>query len=227
MRQAERFYDAHAAQYEPKFDKPVVRRIKRLEEKQVLEFLFEHLPPAGRLLELGCGTGLFTLPVAERGYDLTAVDIASGMLDETRRKLERRGMASVTVVKADVEALPPMGGFDAVYGIGLLEYLDSPAQFIRQVAGLLEPGGVACFTGPTLSLNGLIYRTVSWLRKGMRMQLFSSRRLRTLFTDAGLDFIAARDVGFSLTLNRPLTRVAAGRKPVHAPPATPRELSEE
>ena len=233
MRQAERFYDGHAEDYESKFALPLAERIKRAEEEAILAFLFEHLPPEGRLLELGCGTGLFTLPVAARGYEITAVDISSKMLDELRRKLEAapgRGSSrgrpehpvdtcpsppagTVSLVKADVEDLPPLGPFDGVYGIGLLEYLSSPGALVRRAAGLLLPGGVACFSGPTLSVNGWLYRAISLPRKRMRMRLFTRRGLEALFTAAGLEPIELRDVGCHLPLMTPLTHVGAALRP--------------
>ena len=212
MKQAERFYDHHAADYESKFDKPLASRVKKMEEDAILDFLFRHFPPEGRLLELGCGTGIFTLPVAGRGYDLTALDISQKMLDESRRKLEAAGVANVSLLKADVDDLPELEPFNAVFGIGLLEYLDSPETFVKKAAELLRTGGVACFTGPTLSLNGLIYRAVSRFRKRIHMQLFTGGRLRRLFEGAGLRPLEIREIGFHLPLMKPLTRIGAARK---------------
>jgi 2-polyprenyl-3-methyl-5-hydroxy-6-metoxy-1,4-benzoquinol methylase len=229
VRRAERFYDGHAEEYESKFALPVARRVKRAEEEAILAFLFEHLPPEGRLLELGCGTGLFTLPVAARGYEITAVDISSKMLQRLRRKLDAAPgrehrehpvdtypsppAGTVSLLRADVEDLSALGRFDGVYGIGLLEYLDSPGAVVKRAAGLLRPGGVACFTGPTLSVNGWLYRAISLLRKRIRMQLFTRRGMEALFTAAGLEPIELRDVGCHLPLMTPLTRVGAAMRP--------------
>lgn len=220
MKQAERFYDHHAPEYEAKFDKPLASRVKKMEEDAVLDFLFRHLPEQGRLLELGCGTGIFTLPVAMRGFDLTALDISQKMLDECRRKLDGAGLQNVSLLKADVDQLPELEPFDGIFAIGLLEYLDSPEDFVNKAAKLLKPGAVACFTGPTRSINGLVYRIVSRFRKRMRMQLFSKRRLAAVFKNAGLELVESRAIGFHLPLMQPLTRIAAARK-ASEPPGCP------
>ena len=214
MRQAEKFYDKHAAGYEAKFDNVFARGIKRKEEEDVLEFLFEHLHPGGRLLELGCGTGIFTIPVAQKGYDVTAVDMSQGMLDELQKKLDANDVKTVTLVKSDVEGLADLGKFDGVYGIGLLEYLKSPEGCVRRAGELLKPGGITCFTGPSVSYNGVMYYIISLFRKRMRMQLFTRRRFRKAVEGAGLDFVALRKVGWHLPLMRSLTSIFAGRKPV-------------
>lgn len=217
MRRVERFYDFHAPGYEGKFQSPAVAKVKRMEEEGILEFLFEHLPAPSegiRLLELGCGTGLFTLPVAGRGYRVTAVDISEGMLAELRAKAEAQSLANVTLRKADVEEIAAEdGGYDGVFGIGLLEYLQDPARVVAKAAELLRPGGVAAFTGPTVSMNGLCYVLTSLVRKRMRMKLFTRRGLGALFEAAGLDIVEIRPVGFHLPLMSTLTRIAAGRKP--------------
>ena len=97
--------------------------------------------------------------------------------------------------------------------MGLLEYLDDPAGLVARAAGLLKPGGVAAFTAPTVSLNGLCYVLTSLVRKRMRMKIFTRRGLGTLFTSAGLGLLDIRPVGCHLPLMKPLTRVAAGRRP--------------
>ncbi len=213
MKRVEQFYDRHAPAYEAKFDVPLVRRIKRMEEDGVRAFLNDHLPVSGRLLELGCGTGLFTLPAARRGYEITAVDISANMIAELRRKLDAAALGGVTLLKADVEDLGGLDPFDGVYGIGLLEYLGAPARAVRRAAELLRPGGVAVFTAPTLSLSGGGYYAASLLRKRLQMKLFTRHALSRLFTSAGLELVEVRPVGFHLPLISPLTRIAAGRKP--------------
>lgn len=53
------------------------------------------------ILELACGTGRLTLPLAQAGFRVTGIDITEGMLKEARRKSIERGVA-VTLVKADM-----------------------------------------------------------------------------------------------------------------------------
>jgi len=217
LKQVERYYNAHAAGYESKFAKPFVETIKRREEEDILSFLFEHLPQRGRLLELGCGTGLFTLPVARRGYAVTASDVSSGMLAEIERKLQDSGLGNVALVKADCDSedgFPSeMSGFDGVFGIGLLEYITAPDRLFAQVFRTLKPGGVAVLTAATVSFSGFVYYASSLARKHLRMRLYTRRSLARLFLEAGFENVDLRPVGYHLPLTAPLTRVAAGRKP--------------
>jgi SAM-dependent methyltransferase len=100
----------------------------------------------GRLLELGCGTGRVTLPVARRGHAIVGVDLSAPMLARARTRLRRARAAHASLVRADIRALPfPAGSFALVaapYGVlqSLLRDADLAAT-IEAVARVLVPGG--------------------------------------------------------------------------------------
>lgn len=73
----------------------------KLEAHLTWRYLARHLPPAGRLLEIGCGTGAYTLPLAKRGYRITAVDFPRAI-----GRMMPRGVASGYFVRP--EEVAPM-----------------------------------------------------------------------------------------------------------------------
>jgi ubiquinone/menaquinone biosynthesis C-methylase UbiE len=104
----------------------------------------------GRVLELGCGTGRVSLPLAREGVRLVGVDRSAPMLDRARRRIARsrttRVAKSLRLVRADIRALPfPSGEFEMVlapYGIvqSLLADRDLTAM-LGSVSRVLAPGG--------------------------------------------------------------------------------------
>lgn len=210
MSRVETFYDAHAPHYEAKFRHPLLEGFKRCEEEAILAVLRERMPPGGDVLELGCGTGIFTEPVARWGCKITAVDVSRGMLDQLTARLARAGLTGVQVRKADIEALALAGPYDAVFGVGLLEYVRDPGALLTRVAGALRPGGVAVFTAPRRSLNGGLYCALSLARKRMLMRLFDQRELARLTRAAGLDLVAISPAGTSLS--GPLNSILVARR---------------
>jgi len=54
----------------------------------------------GPVLELGCGTGRITIPMAEAGFTMTGLDLSAPMLDQARRKASEKGL-NITWVEAD------------------------------------------------------------------------------------------------------------------------------
>ena len=109
----------------------------------------------GRLLDVGCGTGARTAGLAERGWDVTGVDLSADML----RRARERGL---DVIQADAAVLPfDDATFDAV--VSTWTHTDVPdfAAVVREVARVLQPsgpfvyaGGHPCFVGPHSLFRG-------------------------------------------------------------------------
>lgn len=97
---------------------------------------------AGSVLDLGCGTGIFTAELAARGAEVVGVDPAAAMLDIAR---VRAGSDKVTWVEADARGLDLGRRFGAVAMTGhafqtLLTRADR-AAVLKTIARHLEPGG--------------------------------------------------------------------------------------
>jgi ubiquinone/menaquinone biosynthesis C-methylase UbiE len=106
----------------------------------------------GRVLELGCGTGRISFPLARSGVSLVGIDRSGPMLDRAARRLSRsrarRGpRANVPLfVRGDIRALPfPDGHFGMVVAAyGILQSLVRPSDLtaaLGAVARVLAPGG--------------------------------------------------------------------------------------
>ncbi|MFF3750552.1 class I SAM-dependent methyltransferase [Streptomyces sp. NPDC002018] len=95
--------------------------------------------PGSRVLEIGCGTGQATVPLAERGCRITAVEAGPSMAAVARRNLN--GAAGVEIVTADFESWPlPEDSFDVVFAATAFHWID-PAVRMAKAAEALRPGG--------------------------------------------------------------------------------------
>jgi SAM-dependent methyltransferase len=103
----------------------------------------EPLPP-GAALDLGCGAGGDTLWLAQRGWQVTAVDISGTAVDRARARADELGVGSrVSAERHDLAASFPGGSFDLVSA----QYLHTPfafprAEVLRTAARSLRPGGL-------------------------------------------------------------------------------------
>jgi SAM-dependent methyltransferase len=103
-------------------------------------------PNAGeRILEVGPGTGYYTLDVAEwvkPDGQVDILDIQQEMLDHTLRRAAEQGLVNVIPTGADARAMPYEDGtFDAAFLVTVLgEIPDQDAAF-RELARVLKPGG--------------------------------------------------------------------------------------
>ncbi len=109
-------------------------------------YLLPHLPPGGRLLDVGCGPGTITLDLAERlGPDgrVTALETDEAALSLAREEAARRGVDGVGFVTGDVEALDlPDDAFDVVHAHQVLQHVADPVTALREMRRVCAPGGI-------------------------------------------------------------------------------------
>jgi SAM-dependent methyltransferase len=81
-----------------------------------LEFYKRWLPPNkdARILELCCGTGRLTIPIAKDGYDISGVDYTSSMLEKAKAKASERGL-EVEFIEADIRTLDLPEKYDLIF----------------------------------------------------------------------------------------------------------------
>lgn len=131
-------WDKAVSYYEPSWAEqlaPAQERLLALAELKLGE----------RVLDVACGTGLVTFPVAEAVGDSGAVlatDISEGMVVEARKMAADRGVHNIEFERMDAENLSsPDGEFDAVVcGLGLM-YVPDPQTALRQFHRVLRSGG--------------------------------------------------------------------------------------
>jgi SAM-dependent methyltransferase len=106
----------------------------------LLDALAALAPAGGRVADLGAGVGHIALPLAARGFDVTAIEPASSMLAALSAAANRNGVALLTH-HATAEALPMAAGSqDLVMVADALHFLDAELT-AREIARVLAPGG--------------------------------------------------------------------------------------
>jgi SAM-dependent methyltransferase len=102
-----------------------------------------------RALEIGAGTGYFTLNMLRAGLidEATCSDISPGMLSTLRANAERLGL-KVKTKPADAEQLPfEDASFDLVFGHAVLHHIPDLERAFGEFARVLAPGGMVVFAG--------------------------------------------------------------------------------
>jgi ubiquinone/menaquinone biosynthesis C-methylase UbiE len=138
--------------------------------------------PGQTVLEIGCGTGYFTVPAArllgDQG-DLVAMDILQESVDLVSRKVETAALKNVRVVKGDgLDTGAASESFDAVLLFGLVPAPMLPlAQLIGEVHRVLRPSGtLSVWPHVPIWLPGSILRTGAFRFSGRRNGVNNFRR---------------------------------------------------
>jgi ubiquinone/menaquinone biosynthesis C-methylase UbiE len=105
--------------------------------------------PFGEALEIGAGTGYFTLNLLQLGLigNATVTDISPGMLEALEGTAAELGVA-VSAVTADAERLPfEDESFDLVFGHAVLHHIPDLERAFAEFSRVLRPGGTIAFCG--------------------------------------------------------------------------------
>lgn len=100
--------------------------------------------PGEAVLDLGCGTGRISLPLASCGADVLAVDVSPAMADKLRAEAKRRRLSSLVAATAPIEKLVLQGdSFDLIVSSYALHHLRDrdKARLVKSAYHWLRPGG--------------------------------------------------------------------------------------
>ena len=112
-----------------------------------IRFCEELFSAAGRLVDLGCGTGRLLVAMARRGMAVTGIDLSDAMLDQARRNLDAAGVAGelLKMNLAELDAVPD-ASFETAACLfstyGMVRTAAARAKFLADVRRVLVPGGL-------------------------------------------------------------------------------------
>jgi SAM-dependent methyltransferase len=150
------------------------------------------LAPGARLLEIGCGTGQATLPLAERGFEIVAVEIGERLAELARRKLAP--FPGVEIVTSSFEEWDPGDAhFKAVVSFNAFHWIDPDVRFAKPAAVLVAGGSLAVVGSHLIVHDGVDpvwlalaedYETVTG-KPETRLHVDEARDRSAEFTDGG------------------------------------------
>ncbi len=168
-----------------------------LKRSLLLKTLAKRVPPGGRILDLGCGTGQFSAMMTGAGYSVTAADIS----EEALRITMTNAPDSTTLLLRPEERVPsPERSFDAVWASEVIEHVVDVGLFADEVHRILRPGGVWILTTP---FHGVTKNVLIALLKfsrhfdpfGPHLRFFDRGSLERLVLSAGFRLLQCRGIG--------------------------------
>jgi SAM-dependent methyltransferase len=128
-----------------------------------VKMLSSHLKPGMTVLELGCGTGSFTLELARSGADVVAIDVSPELLEIANAN------CSAPNVRYQIQNAYALSYservFDSVVGSSVLHHLEIK-EALQEIYRVLKPGGAIYFTEPNmLNPQIAIQKNVPWVKR--------------------------------------------------------------
>jgi SAM-dependent methyltransferase len=149
-----------------------------------------HLPavPGGRLLDVGCGSGVFLAQAAALGWRAEGIDPDPEAVSSARDA----GLNVFQGTLADLDPGEQRGAFDAVTLSHVIEHLHDPADDLRRISVLLRPGGLLWIATPNPESLGFRRFGRDWrgLEPPRHLVLFTRASLERLLRRTGFDPLA-------------------------------------
>jgi 2-polyprenyl-3-methyl-5-hydroxy-6-metoxy-1,4-benzoquinol methylase len=175
-----------------------------LADRWLLEELFDarlteierYRPGRGRLLDVGCATGVLIERALRRGWKAEGLEVSAFAAAHCRERGLRVHEGDVASVRL------PEGVYDVIVMDDAIEHVADPRETLRRLHALLAPGGLVTFNTPN---------EAGWLRRGMgrhwfhykpqeHLYYFTPATLGRLVREAGFDVVHTRRSGKIVTL---------------------------
>jgi 2-polyprenyl-3-methyl-5-hydroxy-6-metoxy-1,4-benzoquinol methylase len=178
---------------------------RRRTARAFLEWIERFRPQRGRVLDVGCASGLFVAVADHAGWQVTGLEASSGASARARARCPRATF--VTGLLEDQHFAP--ASFDAITLWDVLEHVHSPRDAIRQVSEWLTPQGWLFLNVPDAGswvARVMGRRWVLLLRE--HLWYFSRATLTTLLAQQGFELMAARSNWVHFSVTNVLVRLA-------------------
>jgi SAM-dependent methyltransferase/uncharacterized protein YbaR (Trm112 family) len=154
---------------------------------------------SGPVLDLACGTGVFTRPLARQGVGLVVgLDLSWPMLTYAQRLMEKEGAQNILFMRATAFSLPFADAcFPYVNCCGALHLFDRPDAALNEISRILIPGGFLCVQ-TTIRPNrsvGLAF----FLERCIRFGFFNEGELREQMRSQGFTLVQSERHRISFT----------------------------
>lgn len=176
------YFDRTAAYWDDIYQKTDLQSVIYQDRKRAILDLIGRtgLPAGSPILEIGCGAGHLAVELATRGFDVTAIDAAPAMVRLTTERAQNLG-TRLSASLGSVEKLEyPAGRFALVLAVGVLPWLDSIEEPLREMARV---AGSGAFVLATADHAGALQR---WIDPRLHPVMVSAKRgLRRLLERSG------------------------------------------
>lgn len=151
------------------------------------------------VLDIGCGEGGYALFSARQGAEMILADVDADKLDTARARLEKEGARSVRTLVTDADPLPlPDNVITRVVAMEVLEHVENPHQFMRELVRVARPGALFLLTVPDEIIEGVQKHIApaAYFERPNHIRIFKRGELEQLARDSGLSVESSMQYGF-------------------------------
>lgn len=187
------FYENLASDYDAEQEAENFRFVREPEKVLIRHFFEQEDFADSSILEIGAGTGRFSLHFAAACRSYTAIDLSPAMLEQLRKKAEDARLTNITYIEGDFLQVPLHERFDYIVSFTAIEYILNKKALFHKIAQLLKPGGTLFITTTHKSFIRFWGCFGNYFRQHIFMNMYSKREVRRLLRHNGLAPLQIKD----------------------------------
>jgi ABC-2 type transport system ATP-binding protein len=200
----EKLIDNTTEEYWSRFPDTYDKKMEYVVGKELRDAIIQELnclPELGELVELGCGTGIFTETIMQKTTSMVATDLSDSLLAVARTRIGDH--PKVTIQKENcMETSFPSEALDTVFMANLIHVIESPSTLLQECYRILRKNGtlvIVTFTDHGMKLwekvkMGLRF-VKSWGKPPVHTHSFSPEDLASMLKDAGFAIKTSKVIG--------------------------------
>jgi 2-polyprenyl-3-methyl-5-hydroxy-6-metoxy-1,4-benzoquinol methylase len=122
----------------------------------IISFVSKHLVKKQKILDIGCGAGTLDFYLADKGNNVTGIDISQKAIESCRKTADNLKIKNVEFKRVNFPKEAVNGKFDFIIFSEVIEHLADDKKALREIYKLLNPGGILFLTTP--SINAPLHR---------------------------------------------------------------------
>jgi 2-polyprenyl-3-methyl-5-hydroxy-6-metoxy-1,4-benzoquinol methylase len=156
---------------------------------------FEQYRQTGKILDIGCGIGMFLVEAKKRGWDVYGTEFTDAAIEVCRNNgiNMQRGKLDPTWY--------PENSFDVIISLEVIEHINNPVEEVRNINKILRKGGLFYFTTPNFNALERYFLKAEYnvIQYPEHLSYYTKRTINYLLTRNGFKKKKLRTTGISLT----------------------------
>lgn len=170
------FIESKTAQaYDRLLNLPIIKTVREQESRAINNLFEKYLDKNDDVLEIGAGTGHYSINIARRVRSLIALEPSVEMLNFLEKKITIERIGNIHIVNSKFEDYKSQSPFDHVVAIGVLDYVEGWKNFLWRCLGLAKK--TVMFTAPQRGIWSTLYALAARMEQKIKIYRYTEKQL--------------------------------------------------
>jgi len=206
------FYDSFADDYDEEENHHLCSIVRREAKEKITERIEQLLHSSHSVMEIGAGTGRFTLTLSKMSNKVMAVDLSPRMLQILDHKIRSNNISNIKIFQGNISQFRTKEQFDMICSFSSFEYIHDLVGLFQRIKPYLKKSGILYFTTSNSSLFRFFIQIGNAMRQGIWMHARSKRKMNKILKKSGFVPVEISTYGLKSIINSGMFLEVVARK---------------